>query len=557
MDVLVVIDGAIVPDRIAVRARRRIDVSHGILESGTIADLRAHIPRAVGVVGHDTDLGAADVVEIANQLHEAGLPVIAYSDRTLTTEVGIEVDRLTDTGPPIQAADSLLDLIGHTPLVRLDRMARDVPGQLLAKLELLNPGGSVKDRPALAMVDAAEREGQLKAGGTIVEPTSGNTGVGLAIVAARRGYRCIFTMPDKVAKEKVSLLRAYGAEVVVCPTAVDPEHPDSYYSVARRLTESTPGAFMPNQYANLHNPESHVRSTGPEIWEQTAGRITHLVASIGTGGTISGIGRYLKSMNPDVQIVGADPEGSVYSGGSGRPYLVEGIGEDFWPATYDRSIADRVVMVSDRDSFLTARRITREEGLLVGGSSGTAVWAAIEVGREAGPDAVIVVILPDSGRGYLSKVYDDGWMSDHGFLRAGGLAGDTVEELIVGKSRRLPPLVHVHPEETVRVAIEILREYGVSQLPVVKAEPPLSLAEVVGTVTDRDLMERLVAEPGSIEAPVSSLMGPPLPMVGSGEPVDVAAARLAESPAVLVLDSGHPTGIITRSDLLDFWSGPR
>jgi cystathionine beta-synthase len=436
-------------------------------------------------------------------------------------------------------------------------MARDVPGQLLAKLEFLNPGGSVKDRPALTMVDAAERDGQLKAGGTIVEPTSGNTGVGLAIVAARRGYRCIFTMPDKVAKEKVSLLRAYGAEVVVCPTAVDPEHPDSYYSVARRLTDTTPGAFMPNQYANVHNPEAHALTTGPEIWEQTAGRITHLVASIGTGGTISGIGRFLKSMNPHVQIVGADPEGSVYSGGSGRPYLVEGIGEDFWPATYDRAVADRVVMVSDRDSFLTARRITREEGLLVGGSSGTAVWAAVEVGREAGPDAVIVVILPDSGRGYLSKVYDDGWMSDHGFLRVAGLAGDTVEELVAGKSRRLPPLVHVHPEETVRVAIEILREYGVSQLPVVKAEPPLSLAEVVGTVTDRDLMECLVAKPASIDAPVASLMGPPLPMVGSGEPVDVAAARLAESAAVLVLDGGHPTGIITRSDLLDFWSGPR
>jgi cystathionine beta-synthase len=557
MDVLVVIDDAVVPGRIALRARRRIDVSHGTIDSATIADLRAHIPRTVGVVGHDTDKGAAQVVEIANQLHEAGLPVIAYSDRTLATKVGIEVDRMTDSGPPILAADSLLDLIGHTPLIRLDRMARDVPGQLLAKLELLNPGGSVKDRPALAMVDAAERDGLLKAGGTIVEPTSGNTGVGLAIVAARRGYRCIFTMPDKVAKEKVSLLRAYGAEVVVCPTAVDPEHPDSYYSVARRLTDDTPGAFMPNQYANPHNPEAHVRTTGPEIWEQTAGRITHLVASIGTGGTISGIGRYLKSMNPDVQIVGADPEGSVYSGGSGRPYLVEGIGEDFWPVTYDRSVADRVVMVSDRDSFLTARRITREEGLLVGGSSGTAVWAAVEVGREAGPDAVIVVILPDSGRGYLSKVYDDGWMSDHGFLRAGGLAGDTVEELVAGKSRRLPPLVHVHPEETIREAIEILREYGVSQLPVVKAEPPLSLAEVVGTVTDRDLMERLVAEPASIEAPVSSLMGPPLPMVGSGEPIDVAAARLAESAAVLVLDGGHPTGIITRSDLLDFWSGPR
>jgi cystathionine beta-synthase len=557
MDVLVVIDAAPVPERIEARARRRLDVTHGTLDSATVADLRAHIPRSVGVIGEDTEEGAQHVTALARQLHEAGLPVIAYTDRPIQTDTGIEVDRITDTGASIQAATSLLDLIGHTPLVRLDRMARDVPGQLLAKLEFLNPGGSVKDRPAVAMVEAAENEGRLKAGGTIVEPTSGNTGVGLAIVAARRGYRCVFTMPDKIAGEKVSLLRAYGAEVVVCPTAVDPDHPDSYYSVARRLAETTPGAFMLNQYDNPNNPEAHLRSTGPEIWEQTAGRITHLVASIGTGGTISGVGRYLKSMNPAVQIVGADPEGSVYSGGQGRPYLVEGIGEDFWPETYDREIADRVVMVSDRDSFLTARRLTREEGILVGGSSGTAVWAAIEVGRAAGPEAVIVVIVPDSGRGYLSKVYDDGWMSDHGFLRASGMAVDTVEELVAGKTRRLPPLVHLHPDESVRAAIEILREYGVSQLPVVKAEPPLSLAEVVGTVTDRDLMERLVSEPSSIDAPVSSLMGPPLPMVGSGEPIDVAAARLAESPAVLVLDAGHPTGIITRSDLLDFWSSGR
>ncbi|HEX4862467.1 MAG TPA: cystathionine beta-synthase, partial [Acidimicrobiales bacterium] len=444
-----------------------------------------------------------------------------------------------------------------------DRIARDISAQLLAKLEYLNPGGSVKDRPAMTMVAAAEREGLLTKGGTIVEPTSGNTGVGLALVAARRGYRCVFTMPDKIAGEKVALLRAYGAEVVVCPTAVAPEHPDSYYSVARRLTDSTPGAFMPNQYANPHNPEAHYLSTGPEIWRQTAGRVTHVVVSIGTGGTITGLGRYLKERNPSIQIVGAHPEGSVYSGGQGRPYLVEGIGEDFWPQTYDREIADRVVMVSDRDSFLTARRLTREEGILAGGSCGTAVWAAIEVGRELGPDAVVVVILPDSGRGYLSKVYDDGWMADHGFLRAGAPGGDTVEDLLGAKAHVLtrnggpgiPPLVHVHPDETVRSAVSILREYNVSQMPVVKAEPPLSLAEVVGTVTDRELLERILADPSALEATVESVMGPPLPMIGSGEPIDVASARLAESAAVLVLDAGHPTGILTRSDLLDFFSG--
>jgi cystathionine beta-synthase len=559
MDVLVVVDGAAVSERIAARARRRIDVSHGTLGSNTIADLRAHIPRSVGVVGHDTAEGADQAAEVARQLHRAGLPITLYSDQPITAESGIEVDRITDVGPPIEAVDSLLDLVGNTPLVRLDRMARDISGQLLAKLEFLNPGGSVKDRPAITMIEAAEREGRLTKGGTIVEPTSGNTGVGLAIVAVRRGYRCIFTMPDKIAGEKISLLRAYGAEVVVCPTAVDPDHPDSYYSVARRLTESTPGAFMPNQYANPHNPEAHELTTGPEIWRQTAGRITHLVVSIGTGGTISGTGRYLKAQNPAIQIIGADPEGSVYSGGTGRPYLVEGIGEDFWPETYDRGVADRVVMVSDRDSFLTARRVTREEGILTGGSGGTAVWAAVEVGRELGSNAVIVVILPDSGRGYLSKVYDDGWMSDHGFLRAGS-AGDTIEELLSAKTHGdnagIPPLVHVHPSESVRSAISILREYGVSQMPVLKAEPPLSLAEVVGTVTDRDLLERIVRDPSSLDSQVAEVMGPPLPMVGSGEPIDVASYRLAESAAVLVLDNGHPTGIVTRSDLLDFLSGP-
>ena len=556
MDVLVVIDSAPVPESLASRARRRIDVAHGPLPSSTIGDLRAHIPRSVGVLGPAGEGGAAWIAETAAQLHHAGLPVIAYSDEPLHIEAGIEVHRVTDEGPPIEAAGSLIDLIGNTPLVRMDRVGRDMPGVLLAKLEFLNPGGSVKDRPALAMVEAAEREGRLQPGGTIVEPTSGNTGVGLAIVAARRGYRCIFTMPDKVASEKMALLRAYGAEVVVCPTAVNPQHPDSYYSVARRLTEATPGAFRPDQYSNPHNAESHERSTGPEIWRQTSGRVTHLIAGIGTGGTISGIGHYLKSQNPDVQIVGADPEGSVYSGGSGRPYLVEGIGEDFWPTAYDRAVADRVVMVSDRDSFLTARRVTREEGLLVGGSGGTAVWAALEVGREAGPDAVIVVVIPDSGRGYLSKVYDDGWMADHGFLRAGGIGGTSVGEMLAGKPSSLPPLVHVHPDETVRSAIAILREYSVSQLPVVKAEPPLSLAEVVGTVTDRDLLSGLVADPSLLDAPVGSVMGPPLPMVGSGEPVDIASTRLAEAAAVLVLDSGHPAGIITRSDLLDFLSGP-
>jgi cystathionine beta-synthase len=559
MDVLLVLNAAPVPERVSASSRRIVDVPYGPISPETIADLRAHIPRSVGLIAPDSGEGRKWLKNVAEQLHSAGLPVEVLSDIPIAVDPAIEVREINDQGPTIQAADSLLDLVGNTPLVRLDRIARDLPCQLLAKLEFLNPGGSIKDRPALAMIEAAEHEGRLRPGGTIVEPTSGNTGVGLAIVAARRGYRCVFTMPDKIASEKIALLRAYGADVVVCPTAVDPGHPESYYSVARRLVESTPGAFQPDQYSNPHNAEAHFKSTGPEIWRQTAGRITHLVASIGTGGTISGIGHYLKGQNPAIQIIGADPEGSIYSGGSGRPYLVEGIGEDFWPAAYDREIADQVVMVSDRDSFLMARRVGREEGILVGGSAGTAIWAALQVGRETGREAVIVVIIPDSGRGYLSKLYDDGWMADHGFLRSRGSAADTVSELLAHKDRNasspLPPLVHVHPDETTRQAIAIMREYGVSQVPVVKAEPPLALAEVVGTVTERDLLARLVSAPESMEAMVEAVMAPPLPMVGAGEAVDVAAERLADNGAVLVVDGGHPTGIVTRSDLLDFLSG--
>src|SRR3954447_8597614 len=349
----------------------------------------------------------------------------------------------------MEIAPSILDLVGNTPLVRLKRISESegIRGMLAAKVETENPGGSVKDRAAISMIDAAEKDGLLKPGGTIVEPTSGNTGAGLAIVAAQRGYKCIFVMSDKMSNEKVALLRSYGAEVVVCPTAVLPEDPRSYYSTAERLVRETPGAFRPDQYSNQANPRSHELTTGPEIWRQTGGRITHFVAGIGTGGTITGVGRYLKSQNPQVQIVGADPEGSGYSAGDGRPYLVEGIGEDFWPETYDRSVVDRVVPVTDRDSFLTARRVTREEGILIGGSGGTAIFAALEIGRELGPEHVVVVIIPDSGRGYLSKVYDDEWMADYGFLSA---LGNTVGDILSRKSADLPALVHVHLDETVR-----------------------------------------------------------------------------------------------------------
>jgi len=545
IDVLVTVPPEEPPHWLTARARRVVALAEGSLPAATLAELRARLPRLVVVFGH-----GAPAAAVAAQVHDAGLPLVVFTDDpTVSAPSGVDVRPATDPGPRMDVADSLLDLVGETPLLALHRTARDISCHLLAKLEYLNPGGSVKDRPALAMVAAAEREGKLLPGGTIVEPTSGNTGVGLAMVAALRGYHCIFTMPDKIASEKMQLLRAYGAEVVVCPTAVAPEHPESYYSVADRLTASTPGAFQPNQYRNPENPASHYRSTGPEIWRQTAHRVTHLVVSVGTGGTISGVGRYLKEQNPDIQVIGADPEGSVYSGGGGRPYLVEGIGEDFWPTTYDPSVVDRVIAVPDASSFATARRLTREEGLHVGGSCGTAVWAALEVARDLGPEAVVVVLLPDSGRGYLSKLYNDAWMADHGFLQA---AGPTVARVLAQKGEEIPPLVHVHPDETVRAAIALLREYEISQVPVVKAEPPLSLAEVVGSVTDRALLERALHDPGVIDNPVSTVMDAPLPTIGTGETIDQVAARLQEHPAVLALDRGHPMGILTRSDLLAY-----
>ena len=543
MDVLVVVGAIAVPQRLAARARHFTHVDPGEATPSLIAELRGRIPREVGVLG-----SGDDTKRLAIALHRAGLPVTLHTDDEVHLD-GIDVVPITDRGAPMAVAQSLLDLVGNTPLVRLDVIGRDLGCHLLAKLEFLNPGGSVKDRPALAMIEAAEREGLLAPGGTIVEPTSGNTGVGLAIVAARRRYRCVFVMPDKVAPEKISLLRAYGAEVVVCPTTVAPEHPDSYYSVSDRLAREIPGAYKPNQYQNPDNPLSHELSTGPELWQQTAGRITHFVAGVGTGGTITGVARYLKSQNPAIQIIGADPEGSVYSGDTGRPYLVEGIGEDFWPGTYDPSVVDRVIAVSDADSFLTARRVTREEGILVGSSAGTAVWAALQVGRELGPSAVIVVLIPDSGRGYLSKLYDEKWLADFGFLRS---RGHTVGDVLARKGGHIPTLVHVHPDELGRDVIALLREFSISQVPVVKAELPLSAAEVVGAVHERGLMEQAFHDPTILDRPVADLMDAPLPAIGIGEPVGLAVERLEASPAVLVLDAGHPIGVLTRADVLNF-----
>ena len=452
-------------------------------------------------------------------------------------------------------AEHIADLVGNTPLVRLHKVAEGIRPLVLAKIEYLNPGGSVKDRIAKAMIDAAEESGELKPGGTIVESTSGNTGIGLAMIAQQRGYSCVFVCPDKVNQDKRDVLVAYGAQVIACPTAVDPDDPRSYYSVSDRLARELPDAWKPNQYANPNNPRSHYESTGPEIWEQTDGRITHFVTGVGTGGTISGTGRYLKEVsNGRVQVIGADPEGSVYSGGSGRPYLVEGVGEDFWPEAYDRSVADRIIAVSDQDSFAMTRRLAREEALLVGGSCGMAATAALRLAAEIDdPDAVVVVLLPDGGRGYLSKIFNDRWMASYGFLDTA--TGETVGQVLAGKDGTMPGLVHTHPQETLADAVAILREYGVSQMPVVRAEPPVMAAEVVGSVGEREILDLLFTGRAKLSDSVESHMAAVLPAIGAGEPVEKAYADLASADALLVLDDGKPVGVVTRQDLLGHIAG--
>jgi cystathionine beta-synthase len=451
--------------------------------------------------------------------------------------------------------DSLQDLVGNTPLLRLRHVGRALRCSLLAKLEMLNPGGSVKDRIAWTMIEAAERSGKLVPGGTIVEPTSGNTGAGLAIAAATKGYRCIFTMPDKMSQEKISLLRALGAEVVIAPTAVPPESPESYYRVADRLTEEIPGALQPNQYYNAANPEAHYRSTGPEIWRQTDGRVTHLVAGVGTGGTITGAGRYLKEQNSDVVVVGADPEGSIYTGGEARPYLVEGIGEDFFPETLDTTVIDHWVTVSDRDSFVVARRVTREEGLLVGGSCGTAVHAALEIGRELDRDACVVVIVPDSGRGYLSKLYNDSWMLEHGYIDRPGTRA-RIGEVLLGKRRiehDIPALVAVPSHEKVGRAIDTLQAYGISQVPVAKSSSPEDVAQILGSIHERGLLDRVFRDRDAIDRDVIEVMDPPLPVVRASAGVEEMFADLSRgAEAIVVVDGARPTGVLTRADLLEF-----
>ncbi|PFG29145.1 cystathionine beta-synthase [Paramicrobacterium agarici] len=453
----------------------------------------------------------------------------------------------TDTH--VKYASSITDLIGDTPLVKLNHVTAGIAANVLVKLEYLNPGGSSKDRIAERIIDAAEEAGDLKPGGTIVEPTSGNTGVGLALIAQQRGYRCIFVLPDKVGEDKRNVLTAYGAEIVVTPTSVAPDDPESYYSVSDRLAREIPGAFKPNQYFNQNGPRSHYETTGPEIWRDTEGSITHFVAGVGTGGTITGTGRYLREVsNGSVRIVGSDPVGSVYSGGSGRPYLVEGVGEDFWPGAYDPSVVDEVIAVSDAESFDMTRRLAREEGLLVGGSSGMAVVTALKAAKDLPEDAVVVVLLPDGGRGYLGKIFNDGWMSSHGFIDGAGQDEASVADVLDVVDRNL--LAHVRATDTVGDAITTLRTQGVPGLPVLAAEPPVVMGEVAGAVSERMLVEKLASGEVAPNDAVTAALGDPLPLVGYRESVATARERLAASDVLLVARDGNPVAVLTRTDLL-------
>jgi cystathionine beta-synthase len=450
--------------------------------------------------------------------------------------------------------ETILDTVGHTPLVRLRHTARGLRTPVLAKVEFFNPGGSVKDRIGLAMVEAAERDGRLKPGGTIVECTSGNTGMGLALVACVKGYHAVFCMPDKVSSEKVSLLKSFGAEVVLSPTAVPPDSPESYYSVARRITHERQGAVLTDQYNNPANPEAHYRTTGPELWEQTAGRITHFVAGMGTGGTITGTSRYLKQQNPKVQVVGADPVGSILKHykdtgemAEGHTYKIEGVGEDFIPGVYDFSLIDRVVSCGDRNGLNMTRRLAREDALFVGGSGGMAAWVALEVAKELDERSLVVVLLPDTGERYLSKVHSDAWMRDNHLLDP---AATRAADVIDAKARALPRLLRVEATDPLRRALTLVEQHDVTQLPVFRG------SEVVGTIYDSDLLKTVLQDSSALDRPVESVMAEPLPVIPADQPLEQVTRLLAQrNPAVLVRENGAVVGILTRFDMLQFIAG--
>lgn len=451
--------------------------------------------------------------------------------------------------------NSMLDLVGNTPLVKLNHVASDVPPLVLAKMEMFNPGGSVKDRIGPAMIDYCEKKGLLRPGGTIVEPTSGNTGHGLAIAAAIKGYHCIFVMTDKASEEKRSLLRAYGAEVVICPSSVTHESPEYYKNVSYRLAKEIPGACCPDQYANPANPATHYATTGPEIWHATAGRITAFVAGIGTGGTITGTARYLKEQNPAIKIIGADPPGSVYSGDTPKPYKVEGIGMDIYPQNYDPALIDEFVRVDDRTSFYWARRLAREEGILTGGSAGTALGAALTYAKRLTPNDVVVVLLPDTGRGYLSKVFNDTWMRENNLLMPVETELSTLRDVLSYRRnhmRSMPLVVSVSPTDSVADAVELLRRYGISQTPVVEG------GRMVGSLTEDLLLRGLASGEPLASFAVKQVQGPPFPQLEADAPArDAYTLFSSGQSAVAVMNNQLLEGIVTKSDLLEFWAGTR
>jgi cystathionine beta-synthase len=451
--------------------------------------------------------------------------------------------------------NSILELIGDTPLVRLQRVARDVSPIVLAKMEMMNPGGSVKDRIGPTMIDYCEKLGLLRPGGTIVEPTSGNTGHGLAIAAAIKGYHCIFVMTDKASEEKRSLLRAYGAEVVICPSTVSHDSPEHYKNVAHRLAEEIPGACCPDQYSNPANPATHYATTGPEIWRDTAGRITAFVAGIGTGGTISGTARYLKEQNPNIKIIGADPPGSVYSGDTPKPYKVEGIGMEIFPDNYDQALVDEIIRIDDRTSFYWARRLAREEGILVGGSSGTALAGALIYARRLTPNDVVVVLLPDTGRGYLSKQFNDTWMRENNLLVQAETEQPTLHDVLTSRrnqTRTMPLVVSVSPTDSIADAVELLKRYGISQTPV------LEHGHMVGSLTEDLLLRRLASGEPLASSAVGEVQGPPFPQLEADTPVREAYTLFSSGQsAVAVMNNAILEGIVTKSDLLEFWAHNR